>query len=122
MCVYGEWRRDCLRVDGTDHTSLAMFGLGTVEPYGLCILDADCVGQDLRCGGDGGVGGHEAGEEGIGLVGHDVLDRHTWVIECGLHNRVVLVIVLIVLAAEAERGFVVPLGGNGTGRDLQVAP
>ena len=79
-----------LRVDGTDHTSLAMLALGAVEPDGLLVCDADSVGEDLACGGQGGVGGHEAGEEGVGLVAHDVLNGGAWVVEGGLDDGVVL--------------------------------
>ena len=89
--------KEDLRVDGTDHTSLAMLALGAVEPYRLCILNTDGVGQDLRRCGDRRVGGHEAREEGIGLVGHDVLDGDTRVVECGLHDGVVLKIMLLIL-------------------------
>jgi hypothetical protein len=61
-----------VRVDSTDHTCLAVLSLGAVEPHGLCVFDVD--------------GGHEAGEEGVGLVGHYVLDRDAGLIESGLHD------------------------------------
>jgi hypothetical protein len=79
-----------LRVDGTDHTGLAMLALRAVEPNGLCVLDANGVGQDIGCGTEGGVGRHEAREEGIGLVGHDVLDWYAGLVKGGLDDRVVL--------------------------------
>lgn len=67
-----------------------MLCLRAVEPNGLCIHDADSVGQ-LLSGGVGGCG-HEAGEEGVGLVGHDVLDGYAGVVECRLDDGVVLMV------------------------------
>lgn len=67
-----------------------MPALGAVEPDGLLVPDGDRVGQDVGCGTKGGVGGHEAGVEGGGHVGHDVCDGHARLIERGLGDRVVL--------------------------------
>jgi hypothetical protein len=44
----------------------------------------------LACGGDRGVGGHEAGEEGVGFVGHDVLNGNARVVEGRLDDGMVL--------------------------------
>ena len=79
-----------VRVDGTDHTSLAMLALRTVEPHWLVILDADGVCQDVLGGSESGVGRHEARVEGIGLVGDHVLDGYTRLIKGRLGNGVVL--------------------------------
>jgi hypothetical protein len=81
-----------LRVDGADHACLAMLALRAVVPHWLCVLDADGVGQDARAGGVGD--GHEAGEEGVGLVGHDVCDGDARVVEGGLYDGVVLCLML----------------------------
>lgn len=70
-----------------------MFALGAVVPHGLGILDVNGVGQNARlasCAVGGGRGGHEAREEGVGLVGHDVLDGDAGVVESGLYDGVVL--------------------------------
>jgi hypothetical protein len=58
-----------------------MLALRTVEPHGLGVLDADGVGQDVGGSSERGVGGHEAREEGVCLVGHHVLDRDTGLVE-----------------------------------------
>jgi hypothetical protein len=79
-----------LRVDSTNHTRLAMLCLGAVEPNGLGILDPDRVCENLVLGREGSVCRHETGEEGFGLVGHDVLDRDAGVVESGLDYGVVL--------------------------------
>jgi hypothetical protein len=79
-----------VRVDGTNHTGLAMLCLRAVEPYWLGVGDADGVGQDVGAGAEGGVGGHEAGEERVGLVGHDVGNWDAGVVKGGLHDGVVL--------------------------------
>ena len=76
-----------LRVNGTDHATLAMLRLRAVEPDGLSIHDADRVGEN---GGSGSVRGHEAGEEGGAHVSHHVLDGHTGLVESRLDNGVVL--------------------------------
>jgi hypothetical protein len=67
-----------------------MHSLRAVEPNGLLIHDADGVSQSLSGGVDGR--GHEPGKEGVGLVGHDVLDRYAGVVKCGLDDGVVLVV------------------------------
>lgn len=67
-----------------------MLGLRAVIPDGLRVGYTDCVCHDLVLCGKGSVGGHEAGEEGVGLVGHNVLDRYAWVVEGGLDDGVVL--------------------------------
>jgi hypothetical protein len=109
-----------LRVDGTDHTSLAMLALRTVEPDRLCVLDANGVGQYVGCGTEGSVGRHEAREEGIGLVGHDVLDRYAGLVEGRLDDRVVL---HDSLADNWSRMncLYIPLRGIGIGPCLQPA-
>lgn len=70
-----------IRVNGPDHASLAMLPLGAVEPYWLGILDTDRVCEDLVLCGEGSVSGHVAGEEGVGIVGHNVLNGNTRVVE-----------------------------------------
>jgi hypothetical protein len=75
-----------------------MLALRAVVPHWLCVLDANGVGEDA---GAGCVGdGHEAGEEGVGLVGHDVCDRDARVVEGGLYDGVVLWFML----AHEQRG------------------
>jgi hypothetical protein len=103
-----------LRVDGTDHTSLAMLALRAVEPDGLCVLDTNGVGQDVGCGTEGGVGRHEAREESIGLVGHDVLDWYAGLVEGRLDDRVVLH-TLLVDDQQRVNSMCIPLRGTGTG-------
>lgn len=71
-----------------------MLSLRAVEPNRLRIFDADGVGQDVCACAEGGVGGHEAGEEGVSLVGHDVCDWDAGLVEGGLDDGVVLNIVL----------------------------
>jgi hypothetical protein len=67
-----------------------MHPLRAVEPNGLFIHNADGVGQLLSGGVDGC--GHEAGEEGVGLVSHDVLDGYAGVVEGRLDDRMVLMV------------------------------
>lgn len=67
-----------------------MLSLSAIEPDGLVILDRYGVGEELVRRSGGSVGGHEAGEESICLVGHDVLDGYARVIECGLSDGMVL--------------------------------
>lgn len=67
-----------------------MLCLRAVEPHWFRICDANSVCEDLRCCADGSVGGHEAGVESVGLVGHDVLDGDAGVVESRLNNGVVL--------------------------------
>ena len=90
-CVMDGGRGD-LRVDGAHHPALAVLCLRAVEPDGLAVRDADGVGEQRGVARRGG-GGHEAREEGVGLVGHDVLDGHAGVVEGGLDHGVVLGIV-----------------------------
>lgn len=67
-----------------------MFTLRTVEPDRLRVGNTNSVGQDLvRCG-EGSVGRHETREEGVGLVGHDVLDGYARVVEGGLDDGMIL--------------------------------
>lgn len=75
-----------LRVNGTDHTALTMLGLRTVEPHRLCVVDTNGVGQYIGCGAEGSVGRHEAREESVGLVGHDILNRYAGLVEGGLDD------------------------------------
>lgn len=63
-----------------------MLALRAVEPDWLRICDTDGVCEDLTCSSNGSVCRHEAGEEGIGFVGHDVLDGCAWVVEGGLND------------------------------------
>jgi hypothetical protein len=79
-----------LRVNSAHHTRLAMLSLRAVKPHWLRILDANRVCQDLAGGSERSVRGHEAREEGVGFVGHDVLDGDAGVVEGGLHDGVVL--------------------------------
>ena len=79
-----------LRVDSSDHASLAMLALRAVEPHGLVIGNTDGVCQDLAGSGERSVGRHETREEGVGLVGHHLRDGHAGVIKGGLDDRVVL--------------------------------
>jgi len=65
-----------------------MLALRAVVPHWLRVFNADGVGQDAGAGGVGG--GHEAREEGIGLVGHDVCDGNARVVKGRLHDGVVL--------------------------------
>jgi hypothetical protein len=67
-----------------------MLALRTVEPNWFGVHHADRVGQDIGAGTERRIGRHEAREESISLVGHDVLDRYARVVESGLHNGVVL--------------------------------
>ena len=67
-----------------------MSSLRAVEPNRLRILDTDSVGQDIRCSAEGSVGRHEAGEESVCLVGHDVLDGYARVVKGRLDDGVVL--------------------------------
>jgi hypothetical protein len=83
-----------LRVDSAHHTRLAMLSLGAVEPDRLRVRNPYGVREDLVLGHDGSVCGHEAGEEGVGLVGHDVLDGDAGVVEGRLDYGVVLGIAL----------------------------
>lgn len=78
------------RIDRANHAGLAMLSLRAVEPYWLCVFDVDGVGQDVGCSTERSVGGHEAGEECVGLVRHDVLDGHARLVECRLNDGVVL--------------------------------
>ena len=82
--------REGLRVDGADHTALAVLRLRAVEPYGLGVHDADCVGEDLGGCADRRVRGHEAGEEGGRHVGDYILDRYAGLIEGRLYDGMVL--------------------------------
>lgn len=82
--------RGNIRVDGTDHTSLAMLALGAVEPHGLLILDVDGVGQNVGSGAETGVGGHVAREEGVCLVLDHVLNGDTGLVKGRLSDGVVL--------------------------------
>jgi hypothetical protein len=75
-----------VRVDGTDHTGLAMLCLGAVEPHRLCVFDVDSVGENALLSAVRCVGGHEAGEERVGLVGHDILDGYAGLVEGGLDD------------------------------------
>jgi hypothetical protein len=79
-----------LRVDGTDHTTLAVLRLRAVEPHGLGVHDTDCVGEEVVGGHGRCVRGHEAGEEGGRHVRHDVLNGYAGLVEGRLDNRVVL--------------------------------
>jgi hypothetical protein len=79
-----------LRIDSAHHTGLAMLSLGAIEPNRLRVRNPYGVREDLVLSRDGSVCGHEAGEEGVGLVGHDVLDGDAWVVEGRLDYRVVL--------------------------------
>jgi hypothetical protein len=55
------WEREGnVRVDGADHAVLAMPTLGAVEPDGLLVPNGNGVGQDVGCGAESSVGGHEA--------------------------------------------------------------
>jgi hypothetical protein len=67
-----------------------MLALRTVEPNWLGVHDTDRVGQDVGGGTERSIGRHEAGEESVGLVGHDVLDGYARIVKSGLHDRVVL--------------------------------
>lgn len=67
-----------------------MLRLRAIEPDGLGVHDADGVGQDLRSGTGGSVGGHEAGEEGVRHVLHYVLDGSAGLVESRLDDGVVL--------------------------------
>jgi len=75
-----------VRVDSTDHTSLAVLTLRAIEPDWLRILDMNGVSQDAFLRAVRGVGGHEAGEKGIGFIGHDVLDWNAGLVEGGLDD------------------------------------
>lgn len=92
----GKWFERNIRIDGTNHTGLAVLTLRAVEPNRRRVLDANRVGQELvRCD-CGSIGGHEAGEESIGLVRHYVLNGNAGVVECGLHDGVILSCLLVV--------------------------
>lgn len=80
----------CGRVDGSNHTILAMLALRTVEPDGLRVGNANSVSQDLVCCCERSVGRHETREEGVGFVRHDVLNGYARVVECGLGDGMVL--------------------------------
>lgn len=83
-------RASDLRVDGSNHTILAMLALRTVEPDGLRVGNANSVSQDLVCCCERSVGRHETREEGVGFVRHDVLNGYARVVECGLGDGMVL--------------------------------
>jgi hypothetical protein len=89
---------DLRRVDDTDHTSLAMLSLRTVEPYGCGrVLDFVCEGPVRN--GLGGNGRDVAGEE-------TVVHGLAWLGECALGDGVVL-------GPEAESDGVTLSSGNG---------
>jgi len=58
-----------------------MLSLRAVEPDWLSVGDADGICEDVLGSGGSGICGHEAREEGVRLVGHDVLDRYARVVE-----------------------------------------
>ena len=89
-----------------------MLSLRTVEPYRLGILDPDRICQDLGSRCERSVRGHEAREEGVGLVGHDVLDRDAGVVEGGLDDGVVLTKCVSVLVS-----FYSQMEGEEVGRE-----
>jgi hypothetical protein len=67
-----------------------MLRLRAVEPYGLCVHDADRVSEDLGSCSDGSVGRHESREKGGSHVGHDILNRYARLVEGRLDYGVVL--------------------------------
>ena len=67
-----------------------MLALRTVEPDGLVVRNADSVRQKLGCRVHRCRCWHEAGEESVCLVGHDVLNRYARIVEGRLNDRVVL--------------------------------
>lgn len=78
-----------LRVDGSNHTRLAVLRLRTVEPDRLLVHDTDRVSENVLSTG-GSVHWHEAREKGGSHIGHDVLNWYTRLIERRLDYRVVL--------------------------------
>jgi hypothetical protein len=86
-----------------------MFALGAVVPDRLRVLDADGVDELDARGAKGVVSGHEAREEGVGLVRHDVLDGDTRVVEGGLNDGVVLWDPLVMIQESSEGQEVLPL-------------
>lgn len=74
------------RVDHSHHACLAMFPLRAVIPDGFGVIDQDRVRWPRRClGFNRHVPGEEARDRSV-----DVVDGDTGLVECRLHNRVIL--------------------------------
>jgi hypothetical protein len=71
-----------------------VLSLRAVKPHRLRVFDMNSVRQDAFLRAVRGVGGHEAGEEGVGFIGHDVLDWDAGLVEGGLDDGVVLHVLL----------------------------
>ena len=78
-----------LRVDHSHHASLAMFPLRAVIPDGFGVIDQNGIRRSCR-----GIGldRHESREKARNRS-IDVIDGNTGLVECRLHNRVILELV-----------------------------
>jgi hypothetical protein len=106
-----------VRIDGTNHTGLAVLSLGAVEPDGLGIGNANSVREELGRVASSRGSRHETREESIGLVRHHVLDRDAGVVKVGLGDRVVLC--LISSCVQQNEDVYAPWGETGTGPYLR---
>ena len=74
------------RIDDSHHASLTVFALRAVIPDGFGVVDQDRVRRSRRCIG---FDRHESREKACdGRV--DIVDRNTRLVECRLHNRMIL--------------------------------
>ena len=84
---------DNLRIDGTDHTALAVAALRAIVPDRVGVHDTDGICQfasHSSISSSSCCRWHEAGPESISLVGHDVSNGNAWLIKSRLGNGVVL--------------------------------
>lgn len=79
------------RINSSHHPILAMLALRAIKPDRLRIHDANRIREKVSSSYGRSVRGHETGVEGVGFVGHDVLDGDAGLVEGRLDDGVVLV-------------------------------